>query len=438
MKPTKMNQIISPDVFFYTIPLENDNLILSKEILFKHYQRNNEEQHFRDRATVGTVSYSKDLFTIPVSLPKEKKSQLYVHIERYEIYIACDCGMPGQILCRHAYYGLFYLMHYKDMNLKPYFWPGLLQEEKDGYKYLDVYVHGHHIDITPKKQFGNLYKVGVGFSTDDQLSFGIKKSAKDVLGNKEILGYAVIYSSPGYRGSHYTFLCPFIGKTSKNGQSIKAYHQYLRRDKHFKHALQLSNNQIMLNERCFDMFEIVKGAHKSNSDIKNLNWVEVVAPLLNIWQKSLTQLLQETNVVACHNYYGLKYWEDKPKKIDMHPCKITSDKITISFVLKQRKEDFILTPTISTPLGVITDYSKISLFIIDNATNKFFLVNSVQDEMLLNWLKLYSFRLTILKDHMIDFQSRFLNQINDCYEVFFQPFGSKGKINYQDSLNIIS
>lgn len=422
---------ITPETYFYEIPLENDELILTKSVLFRHYQRLADDKRYTDRASVRSASFEKDVYKLIVDLPKDKNHHLYVHIERFQLFVACDCGMPEHALCKHAYYGLFYLMHYKDMSLKPYYWPGLQQEVKEGYKYLDVNAYGHHVDITPKKEYGNLYKTGLGFSSDDVLTFSEKKSDAITLGNKDILGYAIVYTSSGRRSSHYTFLSPFIGKTSKDGKSIVAYHQYLRREKHFAHSVSMSNEQIMLNERCFDMFAISKSAFKSDSDLKNLNWSEVISPLLSLWQKVMPKLLQEKNLVACFNFYGLKYWQDKPKKIDMHPCKLSPHKIHISFILKQRKEDYTLVPTIRVNNATLTDFDKISLFMVDKNDHSFYLVNSVQDEVLLNWLKLFGYRLTILKHDIDDFKERFLNQISECYDVEYQLFGSKLKTAYK-------
>ena len=426
---------ITPDTFFYVIPFENEDLILTKAVLFKHYKRPVEDKRYTDRASVGSVTFAKDVYKLSVDLPKEKKHSLYVHIERHELFVACDCGMAENALCRHAYYGLFYLMHYKDMSLKPYYWPELQQEIKETYKYLDIHVHGHHIDILPKKEYGNLFKVGLGFSADDQLTFAIKKSNELVIGSKNILGYAIVYTPVGHRSSHYTFVSPFIAKTSKDGQSISAYYQYLRRDRHFAHDVNLSNEQIMLNERCFDMFDIAKNAYKSNSDLKNPNWNEVLSPLFSLWQKVLPKLIHEENVIACYNFYGLKYRQDKPKKIDMHKCKISLDKMKISFTLRQRKEDYTLLLTIKINTMVLTDFDKISLFIVDKKDLSFFLVNSIQDEILLNWLALFGYKLTILKDHIEDFKARFLNHISDCYDVVYQPFGSKSKTLYDSTIN---
>ncbi|OCX54194.1 hypothetical protein BEL04_08000 [Mucilaginibacter sp. PPCGB 2223] len=429
---------ITPETFFYEIPLENDEMILKKSVLFSHYHPPAEDKRYSDRASVRTASFERDIYKLLVDLHKEKKHHLYVHIERSHLFIACECGMPEHALCKHAYYGLFYLMHYKDMSLKPYYWPELQQEIDGGYKYIDVHAYDHHVDITPKIKYGNLYKIGLGFSSDDVLTFDNKKSDTIPVGNKEILGYAIVYTSAGRRSSHYTFLSPFVAKTSKDGKSIVSYYRYLRRDRHFVHSVDMSNEQIMLNERCFDMFEISKSAFKSDSNLKNLNWSEVIFPLLSLWQKAMPKLLQQENIVACHNFFGLRYWQDKPKKADMHKCKLSRDKICISFLLRERKEDYTLLPTIKVNNERLTDFDKISLFVIDKNSYSFYLVNSVQDEVLLNWLKLFGYKLTILKDHINDFKERFLNQISECYDVQFQSFGSKLKREYNPTINISS
>lgn len=128
-KHKKPETIILPDKFQYTIPLENDDLMLIKEVLYKHYTVSNGNQRSL-RVTVPAVKYDKGVFILSVEAENDQPHNVFVQIRRHDINVACDCGMPGNILCQHAYGGMFDLMHHRAMELEDYYWPGLEQEHK--------------------------------------------------------------------------------------------------------------------------------------------------------------------------------------------------------------------------------------------------------------------------------------------------------------------
>ncbi len=224
-KNIQLETIIPPDTFFYIIPFENDDLILTKEVLYKHFESPLKTKRHTDRTTIGSIIYGNDIFTVEVTVRYEQRKNLMVHIGRDEISVSCECGMPGGLLCQHAYYGLFKLMHYRDIDLKRYYWPGFNHQKKNKNTYLDITVNGHNVSFEPKKEYGNLYRLGLGFNFFETPTFEKKIEQKIIpsYGNQEILGYAMVWTWLTLWSVHLPFIIPFIGKTNLGGDDIFSY-----------------------------------------------------------------------------------------------------------------------------------------------------------------------------------------------------------------------
>ncbi|EHQ26909.1 hypothetical protein [Mucilaginibacter paludis] len=432
-KHKKPETIILPDKFQYTIPLENDDLMLIKEVLYKHYTVSNGNQRSL-RVTVPAVKYDKGVFILSVEAENDQPHNVFVQIRRHDINVACDCGMPGNILCQHAYGGMFDLMHHRAMELEDYYWPGLEQEHKKDLKYLYVDVQGHHVFIYPKPEYGNIFKVGWGFSLDHYHQFDatMLNETRVETTNKLVVGYNVIYTELGLWFSQLPMLMPFIGKTGKHSSRIVSYGQYLRKDKAITGEVIFTENQIALNEICYEMFTLVKSVGRQDHEANVIKWLHAVPILIKLWQKAIPMLFYEPFVCKSQGEGHLS-WNNKPVKSNMADWRISSEPFTIAFNLKDHKGHLILEPVIKSPAKAIGHYRKVPLFLIDAEDYTFYLVHSEQDEALLNWLRISGNKLTVLKEHFTDFHNRFLDRLSECYAVTYQPFNSTKKVVY--SLN---
>jgi len=429
-KQTKHDTDIPSDTFYYVIPLENDDLILTKEVLYKHYKSLN-VNHRSLRVTVPTVYYDKDTFVLSVEDEKAQPHNVFVQIKRHEIQVACDCGMPDNTLCQHAYGGMFDLMHHKDMELEDYYWPGLEQKHNKELKYLYVDAEGHHVNIYPRPAYGNIFKAEWGFSLDHyhQFDIGMLNEINKDTTNKLVVGYNVIYTELGLWFSQLPMLMPFFGKTAKHSNQIVAYGHYLRKDKAITEDVVLTENQNALNEISHKMFTQVKSVGRQDNKANVQKWLDAVPILIKLWQKAIPMVFYEPHVYSSQGE-GHLTWNNKPVKSNMSNWRISSEQFVITFNLKGHKDHFILEPVIKSPAKHIAHCRKVPLFLIDAEDHTFYLVHSAQDEALLNWLRISGNKLTVLKEHFIDFHNRFLRQLSECYAVIYQPFNSTKKVAY--------
>jgi hypothetical protein len=417
---------VPANLFFYTISLDNE-LTITKETLYNHYKHHPTKKHRSPWIRVFCLNYHYDVFTVGVLLANEKTFKIFLHLSKDELHVGCECGMPGEELCYHAYHGLFKLMHYHSMKLERYYWPELTTEHKGEFKFLEVDVNWANIKITPRKEYGNIYKKEFGFLDAEELTFEKQQQPEmsPSKGNQEVLGYALMYIRMNYANTHLPFIMPFIGTTNKAGDGIAFYQHYLRKDKPFTHNLKLTDEQIMLNEISYDMFKLSKSVGKQYNEVNTESWKAAAPIMLNLWRKVIPKLKYEKYVKSCYTW-GFKNWHDKPRKSDMHTSKILMDQLSISFVLKDKGEYFNLELLVKAGERNITPHAlKIPLFVMDTGTNTFYLVNSMQDENLLNWLSKYNSRLTVMKAHFENFKNRFLSPLSKCYLITNQVGKSK-------------
>lgn len=152
-KRISSNNRLSPDTFFFTIPFENDQLILTKQVLNKYYEPVPKDRELYRSAFESYISYEKEIIKIAVYLVDVEVKYIYLHMAIDELHVACDCGMPGDKLCAHAFFGLHRLIWpRKEVCLEKLYWPGISAGAISKNKFLDVKLSSHRLLIEPKKQ----------------------------------------------------------------------------------------------------------------------------------------------------------------------------------------------------------------------------------------------------------------------------------------------
>lgn len=430
-KRIKTINILSPDIFFYTIPLENSELILKKEVLNKHYEPLPKGRNAHMGIHESYVSYANEIFKIAVYLVNVEVKHIYLHINIDEIQVACECGMPGGKLCAHAYFGLHRILWYREeISLKTYYWPGITAEEKGKNKFLDIKLGDYHILIEPKKEYGAIYRTGLGFDGADKLKLEKQEDNPAALtaGSRLVLGYALVYDSLFYASAHLPFLLPFIAETNKKGDQIAYYKNYLHRDQ--SAPIKLTHDQIILNEMCFDMYDIAVGVGRLPDSRRFEQWQDVIPTMIDLWRKVIPKLQYQTYVKSTLSF-GYKNWTKRPRKLDTRNCRIQADNLLITFLLKEHEDHYTLELVTKLRYGTLSSkHRKVPLFIHDQGIDWFYLVTSQQDDKLLNWLDESSNKLTILKTHFAEFQITFLNQLSKIYQVIFKHKESRKLTTY--------
>lgn len=441
IKTMSNTKVTYDNLFFYAIPLENKELLLRKTVLNRHYPAYKKLPKEKSGMYFIFTDYRDGIFTLVMQQDDIPFVQIYLGIEKDTIYVACDCGMPGAVLCEHAYKGLINIGYGQNRKLERYYWPGFEPGSDGVSKYLDIDITRLEAYISPRTDFGNLYRRDLGFKNQSVIIFDHKfpESAKRKEGARQVLGYQLLYNRYSFYRNHLPFLLPFVGTTTKSGDDIGYYDYYLIKEKQFSHGLNLSNDQIILNEISNAMFEIatsveqnkVKGEYSAETK-------EYMPLMLDLWRKAIPQLRFEQYLKSIYSHSSSCY-RDRPRKTDAKPSRITMDDLEISFILSDQGDYYQLRPVVKTDGRDISEhYYKVSLFVIEPITLTnfhFHLIGNLQDEYLLNWLSETYNKLTILKQDFESFHEKFLRQLGECYQIFYLPF--KGKNLRPYNLNSI-
>ncbi|HEX4372286.1 MAG TPA: hypothetical protein VHZ50_03180, partial [Puia sp.] len=143
-------------------------------------------------------------------------------------------------------------------------------------------------------------------------------------------------------------------------------------------------------------------------------------------------LLVQEKFCCAYYLYWLKFLNQKPRNSYLRVCKFSEDKPVLSFVLKFYGDYFLLFAEIHVngELLKTNDWSKKSpIVLFDEKNGLCYLMQSVQDDDLYWWMLTTNSRLTILKEHFIEFHHTFLEQISICYNVNYVNRSGK-KQNY--------
>ena len=427
-KKIKLGTILPPDTFFYTIPFDRPRQRVTREMLTKHFP---EPKGRRAHMGIHTEykAFKNGLISVEVKTPDNSENMLFLHVGFTELDVACTCGMPEKKLCYHAYMGLYSIAWLHYLELDRFYWPGINADDSIRNKFLITDIHKDWISVKPKPHYGNIFKSAIGFKGDKHLS--IKEPASivnAVSGGKEAIAYCLAYNVGNQSNSHLPVLIPCLGITSKSNKDVVSFKQFGRRDNPITNIAYTPNEQ-QLNDISLQQYEIVKCINNSAGEGKNHEMVETKQAMLTLWEQVIPLLLNEKYNYRYYTYW-LKYLKDKPRKTDMRDCIYSLERPVLSFLLKFHQDHFSLTAIVSINGNALKFDYKPHLFVFDDITGLCYLMATVQDDNLLMWMLSNNGRLTVMKEHFVEFHNTFLAKLNSCYTVSFSDAVAKKIVPY--------
>jgi hypothetical protein len=315
------------------------------------------------------------------------------------------------------------------LELDRFYWPGIDADDSIRNKFLITDIHKDWISVKPKPLYGNIFKSALGFKGDKFLSIKQPSSIVNaVSGGKEAIAYCLAYNVGNQSNSHLPVLIPCLGITSKSNKDVVSFKQFGRRDKPII-KIAYTPNQQKLNDISFQQYEIVKRINSSSGEGKNHEMVEAKQAMLTLWEQVIPLLLNEKYNYRYYTYW-LRYLKDKPRKTDMRDCKYSLERPVLSFLLKFHQDHFSLTAIVSINGNALKFDYKPHLFVFDDITGLCYLMATVQDDNLLMWMLSNNGRLTVMKEHFVEFHNTFLAKLNSCYTVSFSDAVAKKIVPY--------
>ena len=135
------------------------------------------------------------------------------------------------------YQTIYKLIFYKGENVFEQFSRGGLVEQALAFKqYFTIEEGGEGISITPKAGIGKLFSTSehTTQALTNFLSLGIPPAVLHITeaDKNNVIGYALVHSERKY---HLPNLLPFIGKTNKDGTTIKSFTDFIRKESDVTH-----------------------------------------------------------------------------------------------------------------------------------------------------------------------------------------------------------
>jgi hypothetical protein len=431
IKPT----IIPADTFFYTIPLTEGPLRLTRTMLEQHYLLPKGRKLYSGNQ-VEYISYQYGIITVTAKLSGRPVETLHLHAEPETLHIACSCGMPGGTLCINAYIGLYNMAWTDILNLKEFYWPLYDTNEQIQRKYLDVLVGKRFIHVEPQPEFGNLFRPVVGLSGSTTFSLPVTVTPKtDLLqGNRQVMAFCIGYGRMDHLLCQLPVLIPCLATTSSDNQSLVNFEEHPLDGCFTPEDVDVTASQLQLINIAAELYGLVnvrgrRSYHPELTDSRALK-----AAVLQLWEKALPLLALEPYTLA-YTPIRLRFRGGKAglQKSEIKPCRFSTLRLELYFVLKEQKDHYYLSAALALNGAAFSFDCKTQLFAMDK-TGCCYLMNTADADDLLNWIYASNNRLTVLKDHFTLFEDYLLRQLTEHYPVYIHHTGKSKPVlyTYQD------
>jgi len=273
------------------------------------------------------------------------------------------------------------------------------------------------IEIKPKPGTGKLF-LPTDFSASTIENVMRKMYPAETIYNIEVpedivIGYTIIYP----RGkSHPPFLLPWYGKLNKLSTEVKSFIDFIRNEKDMP-AINLTGEQRTLNSICLEMRKLAEGLPAKL--IKEPKYLPGFFPLFHLWEKALL-LLSEKDFIHL-NYVHFKFLKQRPRKLDMLSCNLHKERPQIKLKLNRYEDLCKLSVTVTInnkPVHYKSDGLSF-LFWVQNTEHHFYLLSSIKDAVVLEWVGDEGNPITVFKPHYTIFRDGLLKQLSEYYPIEF-------------------
>jgi hypothetical protein len=419
--------MIPPDMFFYAIPLAEGKLGLTRTMLEQHYLLPKGRKIYYGNQ-VECMAYQHGIITVKAKLRDRAVETLHLHAEPETLHVACSCGMPGQVMCIHAYIGLYDMAWTNVLNLKRIYWPGYDSDEHLQRKYLDVLVNKRFFHIEPRPQFGNLFRPVVGFNDDSNFSLPESVTPKSDLlqGNRQVIAFCIGYGRMDHWLCQLPVLLPCLAITSADNSSMVSFDDLPIDGSFIMDNADVTDSQLQLINIAAAIYELVKVFGKGSYSPELAEHRALKAAVLQLWDKALPLLVSEAYTFA-YTPIRLRFKKGKAgmHKRDVKPCLFSPLRPELYFILKEQKDHYSLSAALALNGAVFPFNNKTQLFAMDKA-GCYYLMNTAEADDMMNWIYASNNKLTVLKEHFAEFENVFLSKLSEHYPVY-RSNADKGK-----------
>ncbi len=401
----------------YLLVFEEGQYKLSTDALEAHADEKDLKRKRFGWPGIKFISLTDGMLDI-VAASNNESYNIAMQVEKDMLQITCNCNTLVHKLCVHAYQTIYKLIFYKGENVFEQFSRGGLIEQALAFKqYFSIEESSEGISITPKAGIGKLFSTSehITQALTNFLSLGIPPAVMHTTeaDNNNVLGYALVYSDRKY---HLPILLPFIGKTNKDGTTIRSFTDFIRKESDLLH-LKCTEQQKLLNSICIDIYKTVQ--ELPSTILSNPDALPGFVSLYHLWQQALPLVAKEAFVFRYYSY-RLKFLLKKPYKQYMRSCTLHQEKPAISFTLSEKEDFYVLKLDVTINKKIIKRkyYSNAFLLLKQQDKEDFYFLSHLTDAAILEYFK-ESTDITIFKQQFKAFRDGFLKVLSERYPLTY-------------------
>jgi hypothetical protein len=393
---------------FYSLPLEDDYK-LTEEVLRECIDKRPSKQVGWFYPDLKLLCY-KDGVTELINKVGRNFFSLFIKVEKEKLLAACSCCTQVEKLCIHAFNALLRLLNYDETITLKMFLPDAVQTVFTNRQYFETKPGIQNL-FKPKANLGSVYAIKeplAEYNIEDVLSLPAQPKAAT---KETTICYVLMISR---RHDLLPFLIPCLGKFNRAGDKVKVFSNFLSGvEKEYEPTL--TEEQKTLNKICYDMYKLVEKLPDQLIHGEMLfNGTENISHVLSLWQKAFKLLLEQHTYI--HPFFRKRQLKGKPTPSWMVKINMQKDVPVIQFQLTDQGAFYQLQMKPVINGKTINKCKTLDTFFISNNKNVYMLP-SVRDAAIAEWMERSGNRITIFKEHFADFEKSFLHPLEKYYEV---------------------
>jgi hypothetical protein len=393
----------------FTLHLGDEPYILTEEGLKSQVDITFQKKRNWFYPTIKFISLNNQVLKLRIS-NREQSYELAVKIDSDKLHISCSCGSLVQTLCYHAYQTLERLILFQGTDyFKRYVPNGLFEIALVNKRHFTIKSNDTGLNIEPVAGLRSVFKIADkmdGFNLQEMLNLPCEVVEQETMRVTD-LAYVILYSS---RDKYFPFLLPCLGILNKAGTNIKGFYNFITDASHKYDGLTVE--QKKLNGLCHEMFSAIKTENGSLIP-PDTDKTSAALTIYNLWNKALSLLAQQPFIYRYNYYYRLEL-NDKPQKGRLQRIRVSTQKPQLSFKLIDKGAFYQLEMNIAVQRKILKQFDTISTFFICK-DQRFYLLSSVKDIGISEWMRRCGNRITVFKEHYAEFKTAYLDSLSNHY-----------------------
>ncbi|WP_298736132.1 hypothetical protein [uncultured Chitinophaga sp.] len=395
----------------FTIHLDNEPYILTDDALKRQIDERLQRKREWFYPKLKFISMVDTILKMQLTF-RDVSHEMTVGIERDKLHISCTCGQQVETLCLHTYKALERVIGYRSTDyFKEYRPNGLMEIAANHPKYFDRKVTDQGIDVKPKPNLGSVYQLA---DKMESVPLGEVLKLPPAPPERKAQDTAITYIlASHFRNKYLTFLLPCLGVLNKSQDNIKAFYHFISgTEKEYDPFL--TDDQKILNKLCYEMWQQVETQCGSLIE-GDPEQERSPAGIFNLWEKAMPLLLQQQFIYA-YCLYNKRELKEKPQRARIERITLVKDRPHIHFLLLDKGPLYHLQMKGAVRDRNIYKYNTETTFFLEE-DKKFYLLASLRDAGMAEWMRKAGGHITIFKEHFGDFEQECLDRLRECYAV---------------------